>query len=101
MVSQYYQGHRKPSGQKRPDPGECWKCGRLWKWRVRKLCGHCRKLCLAADQGKMVVGGPDFPWEAPPPAGPCPHPPGSPEKVAVMRERAERKEQLFHEGDGI
>lgn len=35
-----------------------------------------------------------------PASAPCPYPPRSPEKIAVMAERAARMEALFHEGDG-
>jgi hypothetical protein len=49
----------------------------------------------------LGYGLPDSYAPAPLPAEACPFPPGSPEKIAVLRGRACRREALHHPRDGV
>jgi hypothetical protein len=69
--------------------GLCWRCSRSPD--VRKRYPSTSKY---TRRGLGHFAGP-----APLPTEPTRHPPGSPGKLAVMAERARRKQSLFHPDD--
>jgi hypothetical protein len=76
------------------DPGECWKCGRAYRWRVRKLCATCWVKGVGGKFNGRWMSEKPLPASAPTGA-----PAGSDEKVEVMRQRFERGEEVFHPDD--
>jgi hypothetical protein len=69
--------------------GLCWTC-----YYTPGVRGQYPPLGKAAHRGVGNLTG-----EQPLPAEPCGHPPGTPEKLACLAERARRGEQLFHPAD--
>lgn len=61
-----------------------------------RACGALRFECVVCRFQMLATEEPDC---TPPPCGPTIHAAGSPEKVEVMRTRANKKESLFHPDD--
>lgn len=75
----------------------CRHCRRFRTHRPRGLCYKCFYTPAVRDLYPPVVAGvPPAGRNRRPPAAPCPHPPGSPEKVAVMAARLAAGEHIHH-----
>lgn len=82
----------------------CRHCGRLPAGRPRGLCWTCYQTLAIRDQYSSVSrfgrrGVLDFYGAGGLPAAPTSALPGSPEKVAVLEQRASRREALWHPND--
>lgn len=86
-------------------PGPCKHCGRRLAWQSRGLCNSCYEKPAVREQYPLEaptgnrgsgiglfreLGRPELPTAAPP---------GSPEKLAVLEERARRGLALHHDDD--
>ncbi len=69
--------------------GLCWNC--FADRRIRELYAPVTR---AGDYGALVYEPPQLE-----PATPCPHPVGSPERIATYASRAEAGEKLWHPED--
>jgi len=86
----------------------CQHCGRNKQNRPRGLCWTCYYIPGVRERYPFVehrgsrrgaLGG-DFNGRGPMPLEPTAAAPGTPEKMAVLRMRAAKGEQLFHPKDG-
>ncbi len=89
--------------------GELNWCPHCGEWRIcrqRGLCWTCYWVTPGVREQYPPLGAagrrgvPNFAGYAPPPAEPTAARPGTPEKIAVMGQRAMRGEQLCHPADG-
>ena len=82
----------------------CRHCQRVPANRPRGLCWSCYYTPGVRQQYPSTSryahrGLGDFTGQTPPPGQPTAAPPGSPEKVAVMMDRARRGQSLWHPAD--
>lgn len=86
-------------------PTVCRHCNQRPVQRPRGLCWPCFYLPGVREKYQPISthgrrGVRNFDGPAPLPPWPTPALPGTAEKVAVLEQRAERGEELFHPGDG-
>jgi hypothetical protein len=82
----------------------CRHCGRVPSIRPRGLCWSCYYSPGLRDQYPSTCkfarrGLDDFNGRVPLPPEPTSAPPGSPEKVAILMERARKRQALWHPDD--
>ncbi|HEV3263397.1 MAG TPA: hypothetical protein VG013_41565 [Gemmataceae bacterium] len=81
----------------------CRHCGRQPTSRPRGLCWSCYYTPglrqLYPSTSKYAHTGEDFCGLGEPPPGPTSARPGSPEKVAILQQRARLHQRLWHPGD--
>jgi len=95
---------RRPRGQAPACRPPCRHCGLRPASRARQLCWVCSADLAVRDlypsSNPWNERGNDFCGPAAPPVARTDAPPGSPEKQAVLTERAGRRLSLFHRADG-